>query len=497
MDVLLLKNAALAGGEGFDTQLFFILFGIYILGMVILGWWVSRGQKSGDDFLLSGRSVPLFLVLGTTVATMVGTGSSMGAVGKAYTNGWAGALFAIGAGTGLLFLARFFADARKYNFMTFSEEVSFYYGGNRLIKGIVGVAIFLASVGWLGAHIMGGSLYLNWIAGIEMTTCKIIVASAFTIYVIIGGYTAVIWTDTVQAVVLFVGFLIMAFACLGRIDVMNDSSALFDGKYFAFLGTGELMASLTVAVSVFISTATVPSFRQRIYSSKDAGTVRKSYYWSAGLYLLFALIPVVIGITASQLIPGLVNQDQAFPELLVMILPTGLAVIVLIAGLSAVISSASSDAIAGTSILLRDVYILFTGKMPPKERVMIYSRVGAAVTSVLAVMFTMLSDNIFGYIKNMVGLVISGLFVCCVLGRFWKRSTWQGGVASLVTGTAVAVVVFLMPSWNEFFGGVTIPAVFASLVAGVTVSLLTPPCKITDEEALQSLEKEREAFHGS
>ncbi|MEM9079864.1 MAG: sodium:solute symporter family protein [Verrucomicrobiota bacterium] len=484
------------GAEGFDRQLFFVLFGIYILGMVVLGWWVSRGQKSGDDFLLSGRSVPLLLVLGTTVATMVGTGSSMGAVGKAYTNGWAGALFAIGAGTGLLFLAKFFAEARKYEFMTFSEEVSFYYGGNRLIKGIVGVAIFFASVGWLGAHIMGGSLYLNWIAGIDMTTCKILVASAFTIYVIIGGYTAVVWTDTIQAVVLFVGFLIMGFVCLGRIEAWSDSSALFDGEYFAFLGSGEWMGSLTVAVSVFISTATVPSFRQRIYSSKDAGTVRKSYYWSAGLYLLFAIIPVVIGITASRLIPGLENQDQAFPELLTTILPAGLAVVVLIAGLSAVISSASSDAIAGTSILLRDVFILFTGKMPPKKRAIQYSRVGAAVTSILAVLFTMLSDNIFGYIKSMVGLVISGLFVCCVLGRFWKRSTWQGGVTALVVGTLVAVVVFLVPEWKEFFGGVTIPAVLASLVSSVVVSLLTPPNEISEEEALRSLEKEREAFEG-
>ncbi len=241
-----------------------------------------------------------------------GNGFQHGAVGKAYSNGWAGALFAIGAGLGLFFLAKFFSGVRKYKFMTFSEEMSFYYGGNRLIKGLVGVAIFFASVGWLGTHILGGSLYLNWIAGIDMTYAKIIVASGFTIYVIIGGYTAVVWTDTIQAVVLFLGFILMAFLCLNKIDAWSNADVLFNEKHFTFLDSNQILASITVVISMFISTATVPSFRQRIYSSKDKRTVEKSFYISAFLYLLFAIIPVVIGITAFNLLPGIPNPTRLF-----------------------------------------------------------------------------------------------------------------------------------------------------------------------------------------
>ncbi|MDG2170894.1 MAG: sodium:solute symporter family protein, partial [Opitutales bacterium] len=316
----------------FNKELFLIIFGFYMLGMVILGWWVSRKQKTGDDFLLGGRKVPFFLVLGTTIATMVGTGSSMGAVGKAYVQGWAGALFALGGAFGLFFLAKFFANVRKYKFMTLSEEMSFYYGGNRLIKGIVGVAIFFASVGWLGTHILGGSLYLNWVAGIDMTWSKIIVASGFTIYVIIGGYTAVVWTDTIQAVILFFGFILMGFLCLGQLDAFTNSEALFSPQYFTFIEPGNILASLTVVASIFISTSTVPSFRQRIYSSIDKETVQKSYYLSALMYLLFAIIPVIVGITAFNLIPDIANPDQAFPELVTKILPAGIGIIVLLAG---------------------------------------------------------------------------------------------------------------------------------------------------------------------
>ena len=86
-------------------QIFISAFIVYMLAMIAIGWFVSRRQASGDDFLLAGRNVPLLLSLGTTVATMVGTGSSMGAVGFAYHNGWAGTLYGIGGAVGILLIS--------------------------------------------------------------------------------------------------------------------------------------------------------------------------------------------------------------------------------------------------------------------------------------------------------------------------------------------------------------------------------------------------------
>jgi SSS family solute:Na+ symporter len=73
-----------------NASLFLTCFFVYISAMILFGCWISRRKQSGNDFLLGGRALPLFLTLGTTVATMVGTGSSMGAVGKSYENGWMG-----------------------------------------------------------------------------------------------------------------------------------------------------------------------------------------------------------------------------------------------------------------------------------------------------------------------------------------------------------------------------------------------------------------------
>jgi SSS family solute:Na+ symporter len=131
----------------------------YLGFMIWFGWWVSRNSKGGDDFLLGGRNLPFFLTLGTTVATMVGTGSSMGAVGFAYLNGWAGMIYGLGGATGILLLAKIYAPVRNHQFMTMSEEVSYYVGAHPIVKNTIAVFILIASVGWLGAHILGGGMY--------------------------------------------------------------------------------------------------------------------------------------------------------------------------------------------------------------------------------------------------------------------------------------------------------------------------------------------------
>ena len=144
--------------------------------MIFIGWFVSRKQKSGEAFLMGSRQLSLGLLLGTVVATLVGTGSSMGAVANAYANGWSGALFGIGGGIGIILLVLFFSSMREYNFMTMTEEIAFYYGANKAVKGIVAIILYLASIGWLGAHILGGSFYLSWTSGLDLLTSKIITA---------------------------------------------------------------------------------------------------------------------------------------------------------------------------------------------------------------------------------------------------------------------------------------------------------------------------------
>ena len=117
--------------------LFLGLFFGYLVLINLLGLIGWRKNKTGADFLLGGRSLPLLLTLGTVVATMVGTGSSMGAVGKAYSAGWIASMFGLGGAIGLVFAGLLFAPVRRFEFMTMAEELSFYVGGNRMVLSLI------------------------------------------------------------------------------------------------------------------------------------------------------------------------------------------------------------------------------------------------------------------------------------------------------------------------------------------------------------------------
>lgn len=478
-----------------NSHIFLTTFFVYIVLMIGFGWWVSRHSRgTGDDFLLGGRSLPLFLTVGTTVATMVGTGSSMGAVGFGYSNGWAGALYGIGGAIGILLLAFCFAPVRKLRFMTMSEELSYYVGANRLVRNIVALLIYIACIGWLGAHILGGGLYLAWMADIDPNLAKLIVALGFGVYCVIGGYMAVVWTDTIQAVVLFVGFFVMAALALIEVGGFSGLTASMDAASTSFLGIDKIggLPALSLAAVIAVGVLATPSFRQRIYSGKSVGSVRRSFLITGVLYLGFSIVPAIIGMATHALNPGLENSNFAFPYLATEVLPLGLGLLLLVAGLSATMSSASSDAIAGVSTLMRDVFVLFTGRTPAARHVVLYSRLALVGTIGLALLFALTSDNVITYITRMIATVLAGMFVCGLLGRFWPRYNWQGAIATLVTASATSLAIISHDGWTAFWGNPSIPAVLAATIGGVAVSLLTPASHVSETEALAIIDKERE-----
>lgn len=477
-----------------DTYVFVSAFVIYIVFLIWLGWFVSRKQTSGEDFLLAGRSLPMMLTLATTLATMVGTGSSIGAVGFAYSNGWAGALYGIGGALGILLTAWWFAPVRALRFMTMSEELSYYVGANRLVKNVVGVLILFACIGWLGAHILGGGMYLAWIAGVDPSVSKLMIAAGFSIYIVIGGYRAVVWTDAIQVVVLFAGFMLMAgmavYLAGGWDNLMVDQPA----ENLSFLGIEKIGAvhALSLVAVIMVGVLATPSFRQRIYSASSISAARRSFALSGGLYLFFSFIPALIGMAAYAMNPDLENRNFSFPFLAMEVLPLTVGVIVLIAGLSATMSSASSDAIAGVAILLRDIYILFTGQVPPERHMVLYSRIGLVAIIGVSMLLAFISDDIIAYITGMIATIMSGMFVCAVLGRFWSRYTWQGAIASLLGGSLISGYVMLSPSVMAYWGNPIIPAVAGAFLAGMVTSLLSPPNTVSPEEANALLTRERD-----
>ena len=474
--------------------LFLTCFGIYIVGVTIFGAWVARRKQSGEDFLLGGRSLPLYLTLGTTIATIIGTGSSMGSVGKGYSSAWMGSFFGLGSFIGIILTAILFAPARRHKFMTMAEELSSYVGGSKVVSNLVAVFTYMACVGWLGAHILGGGRYLQYVTQIDLSYALVLIALGFAVYSTIGGYRAVVWTDTIQAIVLFGGFSLtafFAFRSIGGIEGLQETSAILSAQAATTTTGPSFLPGISLVITIAVSILATPSFRQRIYSGNSVGDIRKAFYISAVLAISFALLPSIIGMAAYKHNPDLTNPDLAFPFMATEMLPLAIGILTLLAGLSATMSSASSDAIAGVTIAVRDIFELIFKRLPKPENVVLFSRVGLAATTGFALVMAFSADNILGYIRDMVSLFITGMCVCAVLGRLWARYNSGGAIASLVGAFVTALAFRLQPDWTAYWGGAIIPASTVSTVAGVIVTLITPPDELSQEEVIAMLDKKR------
>ena len=482
-----------------SPTLFLTCFGIYVVVITVFGSWIARRNQTGDEFLLGGRSLPMFLTLGTTIATIIGTGSSMGSVGKAYSAGWMGSFFGIGSFIGVILTAFLFSSVRKHNFMTMAEELSSYVGGNRIVSSLVAVFTYLACVGWLGAHILGGGRYLQYVTQIDMNLALVLIALGFAVYSTIGGYRAVVWTDTIQAVVLFTGFVLtafFAFRSVGGVEGLRETHALLSDTETTTAGPAFL-PGLSLIVAITASILATPSFRQRIYSGNSVGEVKKAFLYSAFLAIGFAVLPSVVGMAAYRHNSGLENADLAFPYMATEMLPLALGILTLLAGLSATMSSASSDAIAGVTIFVRDIYEMIFRRVPDADRVVLLSRIALGVTTGAALMMALSADNIIGYIKEMLALFITGMCVVGVLGRLWPRYNAAGAIASLLGAFTTALTFQFRPAWTEYWGGSVIPALAVSIAAGAIVSLFTSPDELSQEDVVELLAERRKQMSSS
>lgn len=418
---------------------------------------------------MGGRNIPLFLTLGTTIATLVGTGSSMGAVGKGYSAGWLGSLYVIGGALGIVLLALIFGSVRRHNFTTMSDEFTFYTQNSNTVKKVVSLFIVLSSAGWLGVHILGGSKYLQFITNIPPIQAKIIITASFGLYVIVGGYKAVVWIDSLQALVLFAGFITVSILSVIKLNGFSNLQTTHV-EIIKANGHPEVLPAISLILVSAVGVLATPSFRQRIYTGRSTKTVRSSFYISGILFLIFALFPAIIGICAFSDNPDLKEADLAFPYMITQSLSVWAAVVILIAGLSATMSSASSDAITGVSSIINDFK-----KNEEKSASVTHSRISLLIILSVALMFSLLMDNILDYIQTFISILMGGMCSAGILGRLWKPFNATGLISCLLAGSIASIFVLIHPPTKQFLGNPIIPSLILSLVAGIVTSLLTQP----------------------
>ncbi len=465
---------------------------IYAILMLAFSAIVTRRISKTTDYLMGGRNFPFWILIGSVTAANIGTGVIVGASGLAYKHGWAGAAYPIGLGLGTVFVGIIFSTMRRYRFMTLSEEVASYYGKKRIVVEFSNITLFFAQLCWLTVQIMGGAALLAAVT--EWPTHLCIVAAALITggIAIPGGLKSVVYTDFLQTAILLTGFAVLTYSALHHSGGWAGLRHSVPPDYLSFLGVASYgkwkVAGLLVALMV--SAIADPGRRLSMYSARSGAGAKWAMILAGIVVIVFSAVVGITGMYAFHLNQHLPNPDESLIWLIMNVLPSWLAALVVVSVISGIISCANWNAIAAGTFFVRHIYPLATGRYA--KRPLLAVRIALVCCFAVSTLVALHAGTIVGFVVKFLPITLSGLAVIIMVGRFWRRSTWQGALAALVATPLASLAVIFAPVKMSFLNNAVIPTL-VGVVVDVVVSMLTPPTTPDFDQVVTMMHQERNA----
>lgn len=459
---------------------------LYLVGTLALGVWAGTRIKNTTDFAIAGRSLPLIMVVTTTFATWFGAETVMGIPAR-FVQGGLGAVVEdpFGAGTCLILVGIFFAaKLYKQNLLTIGDFYRQRYGKG--IEVFCSVAIILSYLGWVAAQITALGLVFSVLTNGAMSeTAGMIVGTlAVLIYVVVGGFLAVAWTDFIQMIVLVVGLTIIAIFASDLAGGSDKVLALASQKeLWNFLPAPSFTeVAMFVGAGLTMMLGSIPQqdVFQRVMSARNANTARNGAVIGGVSYILFAFVPMFIVLSAvavmgnSALDMAKNDYQRLLPTFVMEKMPLIMQIIFFGALLSAIKSTSSATLLAPSTSFVENILKNLRPGMKDKEQLFaMRATIVVFAGLVLAYAIAMKGTSIYDLVSAAYQVTLVGAFVPLVFGLYWKRASTQGAVLSVAFGIAVWILFF--PQVSNF--GEAFPGQLAGLLAalvGMVVGSLAP-----------------------
>ncbi|MES2633308.1 MAG: sodium:solute symporter family protein [Pseudomonadota bacterium] len=452
---------------------------LYLLGTLAVGVWAGTRIKNTTDFAIAGRRLPLIMVVTTTFATWFGAETVMGIPAK-FVQGGLGAVVEdpFGAGTCLILVGLFFAaKLYKQNLLTIGDFYRQRYG--RGIEVFCSLAIILSYLGWVAAQITALGLVFSVLTNGAMseTTGMIVGTMAVLVYVVIGGFLAVAWTDFIQMIVLVVGMSVIAVFASdlagGTGAVLNMVTSQNLTNFFPPPTFTEIAFFIAAGLTMMLGSIPQQDVFQRVMSAKDADTARNGAVIGGVSYILFAFVPmfivasavVVMGNTAMELAKD--DYQRLLPTFVLTKMPLVMQILFFGALLSAIKSTSSATLLAPSTSFVENILKNLRPGMTDKQQLFAMRASIIVFTGiVLAYAIAMKGTPIYDLVSSAYQVTLVAAFVPLVMGIYWNRATTQGAILSVALG--IAVWVIFMPQ----VGGEALSTMFPGQLAGLIAAFI-------------------------
>jgi solute:Na+ symporter, SSS family len=459
-----------------------VIFTLYMLAVIGIGVWFLFKNKGVDDYYVGGRKIGSWHIGLSVVATDVGGGFSIGLGGLGFIMGLAGSwmLFTglVGAWlSAVLLIPRVKAIEKFKKFYTFPQLLGHFYTPRvALLAGII------SGIGYLGftsSQILAGAkLASATFIELDMQTALIIMGVIVIVYTVMGGIKAVIYTDTIQWIILMAGLIFIgipvAFLSVGG---MKGITEILPPAFFS-LGNISWQQIINWAVTIIPIWFVGMTLYQRIYASRNKKQAQKAWL-IAGLfeYPVMAFMGVLLGLFARVAFEqGMftylgfapnsdIDIEMGLPLLLRTVLPVGLMGLMMAAYFSAIMSTADSCLMASSGNFLTDILGRWIKTPENNKKFLILSQGLTFVLGGIALLLASIMPNVLELMLYSYAFMVSGLFVPVLGALFLKKSSPEAAFWAMLLGGGTTISLIII--------GTDLPLGLDANIFGITISLIS------------------------
>lgn len=503
-------NGLLSKVNGYEVVSFALYFAV-VLGIGV--WFFVKSRDKGEkDYFLGGRNMNGLVSALSAGASDMSAWCLMGLPGAIYLSGLGQVWISIGLVIGTCLAWIFVAPKlRRYSIKADDAITVPQYLQNRFKESnpslrIASAIIFvIAYCIYSASSIKACGLIFSSIMGINETAAMIISAGVIVIYTLLGGFSAVCWTDFVQGMLMLFALMLVPIVACGVIGNGVYSTDPLPANYYNFLSSGKFdwasVASIITGLGWGLGYAGMPHILVRYMAIKDEKEMRRSQklgcFWTFMILLMTTFMALIARKFFGTELPDNGSSEMIFVYLIRKTMSWGavalLGGVMLSSIVAASMSTADSQLLASSSAFSSDIYKTTIRKNADDKELLWVGRAGVLIVTVVALLLAIFAggSSIMSLVSAAWSIFGAAFGPAMLLSLYWKRFNYKGAVSGIITGFLVSVLWMVLFNF-EYYGFTSVayntqvyeivPGFIVGLIVAVVVSLLTkaPSKEVTD-----------------
>ena len=430
-----------------------VVFIIYFLIMLGIGWLASRQIRSPLDFFLADRSLKAWVTAISSTASSESAWAVLGTVGLAYTEGLSAIWFLPGCLMGYLINWFFIAEkirkrSEEIQAVTLSDYIENYFNDEKHVLRLISVVIiFSCMMGYVAAQLIAIGKTFDAIFGVPHILSISVGGIIVLGYTMMGGVRAVAWTDFIQGLIMVFSLVVVSLVAvqnLGGFSAMLVEVEQVSPITLEWRGGKSIAAffgSMVGLLGIGLGYPGQPHVVTRYMAAKNTQVIKNGTWIALGWGLLIYSSSILLGICGQVLFPGLEDPEHLFPKAAEQLLPTFLTAIVLIGVLSAIMSTISAQILVAASTVAHDIYSKMLKQSLSHKRIIFVSRLTVLLLGCGAMLIALDETRVIFWFVLFAWSGLGASFGPLILFTlYWKETSRQGAIAGMLTGFIITLV---------------------------------------------------------